>query len=201
MKKTVFIILLTLIIPMNVSAKKVKVKLDKCIDGDTVSIIDKNKKEIKIRFLAVDSPEIDKEEPYSNEAKEFTCNLLKNAKNIYLEDDKKADKYDKYERKLSWVWADDTLVQIELIKNGYAKVAYLYDDYKYASELKKYEKMAIDEEINIWSNKDSQEPKIVKKKTKKKETILDKLNKYYHLFAVLLGMILAMITHKIKKKK
>ena len=69
MKKTVFIILLTLIIPMNVSAKKVKVKLDKCIDGDTVSIIDKNKKEIKIRFLAVDSPEIDKEEPYSNEAK------------------------------------------------------------------------------------------------------------------------------------
>jgi len=201
MKKTVFIILLTLIIPMNVSAKKVKVKLDKCIDGDTVSIIDKNKKESKIRFLAVDSPEIDKEEPYSNEAKEFTCNLLKNAKNIYLEDDKKADKYDKYERKLSWVWADDTLVQIELIKNGYAKVAYLYDDYKYASELKKYEKMAIDEEINIWSNKDSQEPKIVKKKTKKKETILDKLDKYYHLFAVLLGMILAMITHKIKKKK
>ena len=201
MKKTVFIILLTLIIPMNVSAKKVKVKLDKCIDGDTVSIIDKNKKEIKVRFLAVDSPEIDKEEPYSNEAKEFTCNLLKNAKNIYLEDDKKADKYDKYERKLSWVWADDTLVQIELIKNGYAKVAYLYDDYKYASELKKYEKMAIDEEINIWSNKDSQELKIVKKKTKKKETILDKLDKYYHLFAVLLGMILAMITHKIKKKK
>ena len=61
--------------------------------------------------------------------------------------------------------------------------------------------MAIDEEINIWSNKDSQEPKIVKKKTKKKETILDKLDKYYHLFAVLLGMILAMITHKIKKKK
>ena len=88
-----------------------------------------------------------------------------------------------------------------LIKNGYAKVAYLYDDYKYASELKKYEKMAIDEEINIWSNKDSQELKIVKKKTKKKETILDKLDKYYHLFAVLLGMILAMITHKIKKKK
>lgn len=201
MKKVLFMLLVAVILPISVSAKKVKVKLDKCIDGDTITVTGKDKKEVKVRFLAVDSPEIDKEEPYSVEAKDFTCEILKKAKSIYLEDDKKSDPYDKYERKLSWVWADETLVQIELVKNGYAKVAYLYDDYKYASELKKFEKQAIDEEVNIWSQKEYQKPKTVKKKAKKKETILDRLNKYYHLFAVLVGMILAMITHKIKKKK
>jgi len=41
-------------------------------------------KKVKIRFLAIDTPEVDKNEPYSREAKEYTCNALKNAKEIYF---------------------------------------------------------------------------------------------------------------------
>ena len=139
MKKILYIFIISLfIIPLNVYAKKTEVKLSKCIDGDTVSIIINNE-ERKVRFLAVDAPEIDTNEAYSLEAKEFTCNILTNAKKVYLEYDKNSDKEDKYERILAWVWADDILVQKELVKEGYAKIAYLYGDYKYTSELNKFE--------------------------------------------------------------
>ena len=164
MKKIYILIISLFIIPLNVYAKKEEVKLSKCIDGDTITVII-NKEERKVRFLAVDAPEIDTNEAYSNEAKEFTCNILTNAKKIYLEYDKNSDKEDKYERILAWVWADDILVQKELIKDGYAKIAYLYGDYKYTSELSKFESIAKENKTNIWGDyKEEIKPTPTKKK-------------------------------------
>lgn len=196
------LLLIILLLPLSVSAKKEKVYLDKCIDGDTISVIDKNKNIYKVRFLAVDSPEIDKDEPYANEAKEFTCNLLSKSKNIYLEKDKNADEEDKYERKLRWVWADESLVQSELINNGYAKIFYLYDDYKYTKELYEFEKHAKDEKIHIWSDEipHNEVTKLNKVQKKKKLTLMDKLNKYFDLIAIIIGMLLALLTMRVKKK-
>lgn len=198
MKKLIVLILLV-IFPLSVSAKKIKVELEKCIDGDTISI-KYNEITTKVRFLAIDAPEIDKEEPYSLEAKEFTCNMITEGKNLYLEFDPKSDKTDKYDRMLAWVWVDDTLLQKEIIKNGYAKIAYLYEDYKYASELEKFEEYAKDNKLNIWSDY------IVKEKKKtitkmKKEKLLDKLNKYYDVIVITVAMILALITLRITKPK
>lgn len=197
MKKSILLILLSLTFITNVNAKKIKVELDKCIDGDTISI---KSGEIytKVRFLAIDAPEIDKNEPYSLEAKEYLCNLIKNGKNLYLEYDNKSDKVDKYDRTLAWVWIDDTLLQTELVKNGYAKVAYLYDDYKYASDLKKIEEYAKDNKLNIWS--EYIPPKKEKKKITK-EKLLDKINKYYDMIVIVIAMILALITLNITKQK
>ena len=162
MMKRVLILLILLLFPISVYAKKEKVTLKQCIDGDTVLLFI-NKEERKVRFLAVDSPEIDKNEPYSIEAKEFTCNLLTNSKKIYLEYDRNSDKEDKYGRILAWVWADETLVQKELVKEGYARIAYLYGEYKYTSELNKFESVAKENKLNIWG-----EYKEEGKKTKEK---------------------------------
>ncbi len=197
MKKSILLILLSLTFITNVNAKKIKVELDKCIDGDTISI-KSGEIYIKVRFLAIDAPEIDKNEPYSLEAKEYLCNLIKNGKNLYLEYDNKSDKVDKYDRILAWVWIDDTLLQTELVKNGYAKVAYLYDDYKYASDLKKIEEYAKDNKLNIWS--EYIPPKKEKKKITK-EKLLDKINKYYDMIIIVIAMILALITLNITKQK
>ncbi|MBO4601160.1 MAG: thermonuclease family protein [Bacilli bacterium] len=199
MKKILIIFICLIALPLCVSAKKIKVELEKCIDGDTISI---KKDEIitKVRFLAIDAPEIDKDEPYSVEAKDYLCNLIKSGKNLYIEYDNKADKTDKYDRTLAWVWIDNTFLQGELVKNGYAKVAYLYDEYKYASELKEFEKYAKDEKLNIWSNYvPKQKTKKVKKS--KKDEILDKINKYYDIIAITLALILALITFNITSKK
>ena len=197
MKKLILFIFVSFVFLLNTNAKKIKVELDKCIDGDTISI-KTNDIYTKVRFLAIDAPEIDKNEPYALEAKEYLCNLIKNGKSLYIEYDSKADKVDKYDRTLAWVWIDNTLLQTEIIKNGYAKVAYLYDEYKYASELKKFEEYAKDNKLNIWS--DYIQPKKKKKKTTK-ETLLDKLNKYYDMIVITIAMVLALITLNITKQK
>jgi micrococcal nuclease len=131
------------------------VKLDSCIDGDTAKFITSER--IKtIRFLAIDTPEtVDprKEvQPFGKEASTFTCNELKNAKNISIELDINSDKYDKYDRLLAWVFVDNILLQDKLVKVGYAKVAYLYDDYKYTNILLRDEQIAKTNRLGIWYN-------------------------------------------------
>ena len=159
MKKIAMIFLIfILIIPVNTYAKnKDTVKLKSCIDGDTAKFI-LNKKEITVRFLAVDAPEIGKnEEPYGKEASTYTCNKLKNAKKIELEYDNKSDKKDKYDRYLAWVFYDDRLLQEDLVKNGLAEIKYVYDEYKYVDRLKEKEKYAKKNKKGIYSDIDNSE--------------------------------------------
>lgn len=162
MKKVLLSFILFLcIIPINVYAQDRKeVKYKSCIDGDTATFT-MNKKEVKVRFLAIDTPETKHptkgEEPYGKEAKNFTCKKLKQAKKIELEFDKNSDKKDKYDRYLAWVFYDDHLLQSELVKRGYAEVTYLYDDYKYTSLLKDNEEYAKSKKLGIYSNEDNSE--------------------------------------------
>ena len=135
------------------SIKAESISVNKCIDGDTVSLkIDGKVK--KVRFLAVDTPETKHptkgEEPFGKEASSYTCNALMEASEIKLEYEK--DKTDKYDRVLAWVFADDNLLQDELVKNGLARVAYLYDDYKYTDLLKKSQLKAKMDKVGIWGN-------------------------------------------------
>ena len=152
MKKYWILFFCLLLLPFSVEAKT-KATLKECIDGDTAKFQIENET-YTARFLAIDAPEIkhgkNKADPYGDEAKEFTCNELKNAKNIRLEYDEHSDKKDKYDRILVWVWVDDQLLQEELIKKGYAKVAYLYGDYKYTETLKEQEAKARKKGVGIW---------------------------------------------------
>ena len=176
MKK--IIILIILLFPFNAYAnERHSVSLKKCIDGDT-AVFKINKKNVKVRFLAIDTPEISKNaQAYGQEAKDFTCSKLSNAKIIELEYEK--NKYDKYGRTLAWVFYDNKLLQKELVRNGYAKVTYLYDDYKYTNKLKTAEKYAINNSKGIYSNDGKS---IYETKYSLKERIKNKLNKYKKKF-------------------
>ena len=136
------------------------VKFSKCVDGDTFKAI-VNKEEVTVRMLAIDTPESVKPETnveyFGKEASEYTCSKLKNAKKITLEYDKKSDKFDKYDRLLAWVFIDNKLLQEELVEKGYAKIAYLYDDYKYTDILKEKQEKAVANNIGIWNQKDKEE--------------------------------------------
>ena len=136
----------------NVSAKeKEEVKFSKCVDGDTAKFT-MNKKEETFRFLAIDTPEsTNKIEPYGKEASSYTCEKLTNAKKIEIEFDPNSDELDKYGRYLVWVYVDNKLLQEDIVRNGYAEVAYLYGDYLYTETLQDSEKLAKEEKLNIWS--------------------------------------------------
>lgn len=154
MKKVLLILLILL--PFFVSADVVE--FNKCIDGDTFKVV-LNDEVVTVRLLAIDTPESvhpDKEkEYYGDESSSFTCNMIKNAKTIELEYDSNSDKYDKYNRLLAWVFVDGKLLQDEIIKNGYGRVAYLYDDYKYSNILKQSEMIAKNNHIGIWLDNSS----------------------------------------------
>ena len=51
-----------------------------------------------------------------------------------------------------WVYYDNNFLQEELISLGYAKVAYLYGDYKYTTDLQNAEIVAKNEKNGIWSD-------------------------------------------------
>ena len=149
----------------------IEVKLQKCIDGDTVSLIINGKKE-RARLLAIDTPEsVTPEKPvekYGKEASDYTCKLVTNAKKIYIEYDRNSDKKDKYDRPLIYLYADDKMIQKELLKKGFAEVSYLYNEYKYAEQFKKIEKEAKEKHIGIWND-----DKIEVKEDKKDNDIID----------------------------
>ena len=155
MKKFILFIMLFMF-SCNVYAKE-EVKFSKCVDGDTIKVLIKNK-EYTVRMLAIDTPESvhpkKREEYYGKESSDYTCDKVKNANKLELEYDDKSDKKDKYDRILAYVFVDDYLLEDLLVTNGYAEVAYLYDDYKYADLLKDKESVAKSKRIGIWNEEE-----------------------------------------------
>lgn len=121
-------------------------------DGDTARFMIDGEN-VKCRFIAIDTPEITSNDPFSVEARDYTRNRLENAKNIKLAIDKNSDEYDKFDRLIVWVFVDDDLLQKELVVQGLAKVKYIYGDYKYVDELNMLQQEAKDKKIGIWSLK------------------------------------------------
>ena len=153
MRKILFIVSLFLI-NINFVYAKETVKYATCVDGDTIKVFINNE-EKTVRLLAIDTPESVKPdtevEYYGKEASEYTCNKIKKAKKIELEYDINSDKFDKYDRILAWVFIDNKLLQTELVENGYAKVAYLYNNYKYTDILKEKQELASAKGLGIWN--------------------------------------------------
>ena len=122
------------------------------VDGDTIKVKLKNKEET-VRLLLVDTPETNHpqlgRQPLGDEAKAFTQQLIEKANKIELE--KEETKRDKYGRFLAYVHVDEKLLQEELVKSGFARVAYVDDPKaKYLDELNKAEQEAKRQKAGIW---------------------------------------------------
>lgn len=194
MKKKIIILISTLFLLPNIvkANERVEVKFKSCVDGDTANFI-MNDKTIKVRFLAINTPEIkhgkNEAEYYGNEAAYYTCSRLKKANNIELEFDDGSEKKDKYDRYLAWIFLDDKLLQEDLIKNGYAEVKYINGDYAYTNELQKLESKAKEQEIGIWKDD----------RFDLKDFILN-LSIYYKILITLLVIIIISIYLYVDKK-
>lgn len=128
------------------------VKFSRIIDGDSFYLY-LNGKEIECRLIGIDTPEVNKSEDYAKEAKYFTQDLLSKANKIKVEYDDNTNHEDNYGRHLVYVFVDDKLLQSEILKQGYGKVAYVYANYKYLNEMKRAEIYARDNALNVWKSK------------------------------------------------
>lgn len=130
------------------------VKVKKVVDGDTIEVLRYGKTE-KVRLIGIDTPEtLDPRKPVQCFGKEASDNSKKmlTDKQVRLEFDPVVGEKDKYGRLLAYVWNDNSLVNLELLKNGYAhEYTYRNQNYKYQSEFKNAEKTAKNNSIGLWS--------------------------------------------------
>ena len=130
------------------------IELERVIDGDTI-LFSKNGKIEKMRLLLIDTPESTKTktgkiQPYGKEAKKFLSDYLV-GKKLTLEYEPTKEQEDQYGRILAYLFADDMLVQEELVREGFARVGYEEGQELYLDDLIEAEQDAISTRNNIWS--------------------------------------------------
>lgn len=125
------------------------------IDGDTIRV-KLGWMEEEVRYIGIDAPE-DKE-CYGLEATEYNKNLLSWSKKdnedikVWLEGD--IEKRDKYGRLLGYVYLDpegNSMVNEELLSQGYALLQTIPPNYKYRQTFKELAKEAWQKKKGLWS--------------------------------------------------
>ena len=130
------------------------VKVERVIDGDTIEI----KGGEKVRYIGIDTPEtLDPRKPvqcFGIEASKKNKELVE-GKTVRLEKD--ITNRDKYNRLLRYIWIDDTLLNLELVEQGFA-YSYSYPpDIKYQEEIIKAQEEARKNNRGLWSSCQSDE--------------------------------------------
>jgi len=131
-------------VPSGVSISVSPVTVTEVSDGDTLKLSDGK----TFRLYGVNAPEV--KEPFYEEAKAFTENLVL-GKEISFEQEVNY-KVDKFGRELGYVFVGGVNLNIELVKNGLARVV-LYEKrakIKYQDELLSAEKSARELRLGVW---------------------------------------------------
>jgi len=127
-----------------------RVGVSRIIDGDTIEI-DSGK---RVRLIGIDSPE--RGAPFYFESKKGLEDMILK-KQIRLEKD--VSETDKYGRLLRYIYLENTFVNLEMLKQGYAVAWTVPPDVKNSSKFISAEKEAREKGLGVWAtaNKDSSE--------------------------------------------
>lgn len=123
-------------------------------DGDTIEVRYNGGETATVRYLLVDTPETSHpslgKQPFGEEAKARNKEILMSGK-LTIEFDV-GERVDKYGRLLAYVYIDGKSVQEQLLKEGLARVAYVYPpNTRYLSEFEEAQEEAKEKGIGIWS--------------------------------------------------
>ena len=135
-------------------AGRERVKVERIVDGDTLEVTMKGKKE-KVRLIGVDTPETKKPNTpvmfYGKEASAYTKKRLEK-ETVELEFD--VDKKDQYDRLLVYVWIGEELFNRTLVQEGYARIATYPPNVKYVDAFKKDQETARNKKKGLWKDYD-----------------------------------------------
>ena len=119
-----------------------EVKITKIFDGDTVE----TETGEKIRYLGINAPE--KGEPFFEEATKFNESLVLR-KNVVLELD--AEKNDRYRRTIAYVFVSDKLVNLEMVKSGWAVLQTIPPNVRYQDKLVAAQNESKEKCLGLWA--------------------------------------------------
>lgn len=123
------------------------------IDGDTVKVqFTGNRIEI-IRMLLIDAPESVEEgtpvQPYALEASQRAKELM--IKDTVVEVEIGGEQYDSYGRLLAHIWVDEQNINLQLVAEGFARVAYVTSqNTQYVEAFYEAQELAKSKQLNIW---------------------------------------------------
>ena len=145
-KKEIIILLLSVVMLSLLACQKPPsmAKVIQVIDGDTIVIEGGH----HVRYIGIDAPE--KDEFYYVEAKQANGKLME-GKRVRLEKDI-SDK-DQYGRLLRYVYVDETFINAEIVRQGYAQAQAYPPDVKCQVYLEAVEKEARQVKRGIWRQK------------------------------------------------
>lgn len=118
-------------------------------DGDTVNIFYKGEK-YRVRLIGIDAPEL-KQGPWGIRAREHLKEIIqKEGGQVQVELDVQTN--DRYGRLLAYLrGADGTLINKEMIEDGYAVLLTVPPDIKHVDEFRSAQREARDEGRGFWS--------------------------------------------------
>lgn len=111
------------------------------IDGDTVNLAGGE----RVRYIGLNTPERD--EAYYDEATQLNRQLL-NAGQVQLEFD--VEQQDQFGRTLAYVWVDGSLVNLEIVRQGYANMLVVPPNNRYETEFREAEAEAQQAKRGMW---------------------------------------------------
>ncbi len=117
------------------------IRVDYVIDGDTLDLEDGN----RVRLIGINTPERD--QAYYAEATEFLKNRVE-GKTVALEFD--VEVTDQFDRTLAYIWLDDSLINAEIVLNGYADTYFIPPNTKYEALFIRAQENAKAANLNIW---------------------------------------------------
>lgn len=138
-----------------------QIQLKEVLDGDTVILQDGR----TIRLVQIDTPELDENECYAQEAKTELTSILANSETssatsfkgavvtatLRIGKDTISDDKDAYDRELRYLFYNNLNVNLELVKRG-AAAPYFYQEEKgkYAAELLQAAEEAKANKVGLW---------------------------------------------------
>lgn len=138
-----------IVITPSATPSSVLVKVIRVVDGDTIEIETGE----KLRYIGVNTPEsVDPRRPvqcYGKEASVKNKELVE-GKMVRLEKD--VSNTDKYGRLLRYVWIRDTMINEQLVREGYAQVDTFPPDVKYKARFVAAEQLAQQENKGLWGS-------------------------------------------------
>lgn len=138
----------TLLMPLLASADSIEGRVVKVSDGDTVTVLDAQKAQLKVRLVGIDAPE--KKMPFGQRSKQNLSDLVFN-KQVAIEYAKR----DKYGRILGKIIVDGLDANLEQVKSGMAWHYKKYQNEQTEGDRTSYaeaEERAKSAKLGLWSD-------------------------------------------------
>ena len=161
MRKYLQIVLFILILCSYANSLELIGKVVKVSDGDTVTILTEDKTQHKIRLNDIDAPE--KKQAFGNKSKDNLANYIA-GKTVTVE----YTKTDRYKRVLGTIYYNNTDINLQQVKDGYA---WVYKQYSNKQNYIKAEREARSSKKGLWRDNNPAEPWEYRKQKKEKNQI------------------------------